>query len=254
MQIAHTGIAAAGIAAVAAVSLHAAKPAPPPPPPWTCTITLDESLSYTDPVSHTVQTVPTTIQSDGAGAYEDGVGGVRCYISQDPAGAKYRYLYFTTGTTRYLWMPGQVALTPYSRSSYGSVTIDYFDITDIATVGAATPGTSVTERRRIRTGPVFQLDFNNGHFVGDSLSSDPLVVGSSSAWVTTLTFNAAGAACSWNLRLYPYAATEAGDTGAIAARYLALQETVKGKVKRTADFTMPFSATVRLEAGVNGCS
>src|SRR4029079_13212153 len=78
-----------------------------------------------------------------------------------------------------------------------------------------------------------------------------------SAWVTPLTLNSAGtSACSWSIRFYPYAAVEAGDTGAIAGpRYGALGEGNSEKFYvRTADFALPLSATARIKAGVNGCS
>jgi hypothetical protein len=245
------------IAVIASASVHAAKPAPPPVN-WSCTIAFDGSLTYTDPVDHTVQTIPTAMQSDG-GAYVDGADGVQCYVNQAPNSGNYQNLFVNAdgASPRYFWMPGQVALTPYSRTGYTSFENrqpGYFDTTDIATVGATSPGVSVTERRRIRVGVGYALDFNGGIMFGDSLSSDPLNAGSTSAWVTTLTFNTAGGACSWKVRVFPYAAVEAGDASDTATRYVALQETVKGKRVRTADFTLPISATVRLKPGANGCS
>lgn len=231
--------------------LTAAKPAPPPTNP-SCTITFDETLTYTDPVTHQVQTIPTMVQSDGQGAYVEGVDGVQCHVVSGLNSGNYQNLYVNAGT-RYLWMPGQFAVTPYTRTAYTDFQTGYFDITTIDTVKTL----GLTERRRIRVGAGYALDFNGGLMHGDSLSSDPLIAGSSSAWITPLTLNSGGtSACSWSIRNYPYAAIEAGDgiNGIAATRYVALQETFHGKRVRSADFALPVSATVRIKSGFNGCS
>jgi hypothetical protein len=197
------------------------------------------------------------MQSDGQGAYVDGVDGAQCYVNESVNAGNYQSVFVNVASNspRYFWMPGQVALTPYSRAGYSDFENrqpGYMDITNIDTVKTL----GLTERRRIRVGVGYALDFNGGLIFGDSLSSDPLVALSSSAWITPLTLNGAGtSACSWRIRFYPYAATEAGDTGAIASiRYGALQEGNSNKRKRTADFALPFSATVQIKTGVNGCS
>jgi hypothetical protein len=190
----------------------------------------------------------------------DGVDSVQCYVNHGVNSGNYQNLFVNadSGSPRYFWMPGQVAITPYTRTSYTDFENrqpGYFDITDIDTVKTS----GLTERRRIRVGVGYALNFYGGLIFGDSLSSDPLIAGSSSAWIKPLTFNSGGtSACSWSIRFYPYAAVEAGDTGAIdATRYGALQEGSNPggtKRRRTADFAMPFSATARIKAGVNGCS
>jgi len=255
------GLSTAGTALFVAASflqtsLTAAKPAPPSTNP-SCTITIDDTLAYTDPGILQVHTIPTMVQSDGQGAYVDGVDGVQCYVNQGVNSGNYQNLFVNVASNsrRYLWMPGQVAVTPYTRTAYTDFANrqpGYFDITGIDTVKTL----GLTERRRIRVGVGYELDFNGGLMFGDSLSSDPLIAGSSSAWITPLTLNGAGtSACSWRIQFYPYAAAEAGDTGAIAGtRYGALQEGTSNRRKRTADFAMPISATVRIRTGVNGCS
>ena len=236
--------------------LAAAKPAPPPPN-LSCTLTFDDTLTYTDPVTLQVHTIPTMVQSDGQGAYVDGVDSA-CYVIEGLNSGNYQNLYANPGT-RYWWMPGQLAITPYTRAGYTDFEDSppaYFDITDIDTVKTL----GLTERRRIRVGVGYFISLNKNQgaiMFGDSLSSDPFQAGSSSAWVTPLTLNSAGtSACSWRIRFYPYAAVEAGDTGAIAGtRYVALREGNSEKFYvRTADFALPLSATARIKAGVNGCS
>jgi len=249
------GFGLAMAAALSDVSLHAAKPAPPPPPNWACTITFHDTLSYTDPVTGLGQSIPTAMQGDGSAPYVDGVDGGQCHVVQNPTSGLYQYLFVNASDSspRYFWMPGQIALTAYTRTGYGDFENrqpGYFDITQIATVVSP----STTEHRRIRVGVGYALDFNGGLMFGNSLSSDPLMAGSASAWITARTFNGAGGVCSWEVRFYPYAALEAGDTGAIAGtRYLSLQEGNPAKRRRTADFAMPISATVQLKSGSNGC-
>jgi hypothetical protein len=229
--------------------LAAAKPSPPPN--WPCSITFRDTLDYTDPIGGPASE-PTAVQSDGLGPYDDGTLGVQCLVNRAPASGNYGNLFVNVDakSLRYLWFPGQAASNVYTRSGYGSFENrqpGYFEIARIDTV------TTVDMRRRIRVGVGYALDFDGGEMWGDSLSSDPLVAGSASAWVTPTAVGPAGA-CRWELRVFPRAALEAGDMGAIASsRVLALREGPARRRLRTADFELPLSATVTLRAGVNGC-
>ena len=71
--------------------LTAAKPAPPPPNP-SCTLTFDDTLTYTDPVTLQVHTIPTMVQSDGQGVNVDGVDSA-CYVIQGVNSGNYQNLY-----------------------------------------------------------------------------------------------------------------------------------------------------------------
>lgn len=82
---------------------------------------------------------------------------------------------------------------------------------------------------------------------GDSLSTDPLAVGSSSAWVTALD------GCTWKLAWYPSAPLESNERGYVTPRVLALREGASRERTRTADFSMPFSATVTVMGVKVGC-
>src|SRR5689334_22037183 len=127
--------AGAVIAVTAAASLDAAKPAPAPAN-LSCTITFDDTLSYTEPGSMTSQTVATAVQSDGRSAYVDGADAVQCYVNNQPGSGNYQNVFVNADSrsARFLWMPGQVALTPYSRGGYTSFENrqpGYFEITNI---------------------------------------------------------------------------------------------------------------------------
>jgi len=253
-----SGLTVALMGALSQEPLAAAKPGPTASPNWSCTITFDETLTYTPPGAASV-TIPAAVQSDGHGPYVDGADGVQCYVNRGVNAGNYGNMFVNTdrASARFLWMPGQSAVVPYTRPGYGSFENrqpGYFEITDIDTVGLASPGVQVTERRRVRIGTGQVLDFDGGLMRGDNDSSEPNVAGSASAWVTSLTFNGAGRACSWRLTFFPYAALEAGDVGPIAStRIVALEEGSSRHRTRTADFAMPFSAAVALKPGVNGC-
>jgi hypothetical protein len=237
------GVMIAVTAAASWVSVHAAKPAPPPPN-WPCTITFDRTLTYTPPGATVPVEMVTAVQPDDGGAYVDGVDLVQCYVNRNPDSGNFENLFVnaSSSSSRYLWMPGQDALTDYGRNGYGDFQNrqpGYFEVTDIATV------VGTNERRRIRIGVGYALDFDGGLMVGDSLDSSPLVAGSASAWIT-----AHGDGCGWDVRFYPHGAVEAGDEGSISptTRYVALREGKSARVARTADFAMPISATVRSKA------
>lgn len=216
-------------------------------PNWPCVITFENLLSYQ--ADGTTRTIATAVQGDGQGPYVHGKEGVQCYVNRGTTSGNYGNLFVNADRTspRYFLFPGQSAVTAYSRSSYDTFQNrqpGYFEITKLDSAVAADGTFGGTFRRRVRVGVGF------GEMWGDSTSTDPLVAGSSSAWVTSLSN------CSWKLAWYPWAPADQNETAAyVNPRILALRElgqTPKTQV-RTADFAMPFAATVTITGVKPGC-
>lgn len=213
---------------------------------WPCVITFDSVLSYTN-AAGLPQTIPTAVQGDGKGPYVNAKEGVECYVVQGTTSAHYGYLFVNMDrmSARYLLFPGQAAVTPSPRTGYSTFENrqpGYFEITKLATAVGG------TFRRRVRIGVGGSKQFDAGEMWGDSLSADPLVAGSSSAWVTSLE-----GGCSWKLAWYPSAPLEANETAYVDPRVLALREGSSRTRSRSGDFSMPFSATVTITGVKPGC-
>ena len=120
----------------------------------------------------------------------------------------------------------------------------YFEVWDM--FSATTISVGQTVRRIVRVGT------NLGPALrGDSTSIDPVLVGSSSAWVTRLT------SCTWRVAWYPWAPLETGENAYGPPRIVAYvqPESSRTPVIRLADYSMPLSATVTLIGGVvPGCN
>jgi hypothetical protein len=214
---------------------------------WSCMIAFDSTLL--DP-NGPATPIATAVQGDGGGPYLDGSQGVSCFVDTSTGFWSSGRLFVqpSSQSPRYFLMPGQSAVNTYTLSSYPTTQTrqaGYFEVWDIA---AVTVGQTV--RRTIR------VDSNSvGIFRGDSTSTDPVTIGSSSAWVTRLTV------CSWRVAWYPWAPLEAGEN-AYAASYptvprvmsLYLPAVRKNPATREADFSMPLSATVTLIHGALGCN
>jgi hypothetical protein len=233
-------------AALAGQTLSAQKSAPASPD-WPCVITFDSILSYTDAAGN-AQTVSTAVQGDGKGPYVNGKEGVQCYVIRGTSiSGNYGNLFVNAdrSSARSFWFPAQSAISAFGRTSYTGFRNrqpGYFEITRIDT---AVDG---TYRRRVRIGVGGSSQFDAGEMWGDSLSTDPLVVGSSSAWVTSV-----AGGCSWKLAWYPWAPLDTGESAYVAPRVLALREGSSRARTRTADFSMPFSATVTITGVKPGC-
>jgi hypothetical protein len=213
-------------------------------------ITFDSTLS--DP-NGPATPIPTAVQGDGGGPYVDGSQSVTCQVDTGTGYALSGRLYMQIGSRspRYLLMPGQTAVNVYSDvTSYPTLQNrqpGYFEVWD--TVSVTVIGQTVRRVVRVGTnlGPALR---------GDSTSTDPVLVGSSSAWVTRLT------PCTWRVAWYPWAPLEAGENAyppnyPTTPRVVAYvqPQTNKTPVIRLADFTMPLSATVTLIGGVvPGCN
>ncbi len=215
-------------------------------PNWPCVITFENLLSYQAP-DGTTKTIATAVQGDGQGPYVHGKEGVQCYVNRGTTSGNYGNLFVNADRTspRYFLFPGQSAVTAYTRSGYDTFENrqpGYFEITRLDSA-VTTDGTlGGTFRRRVRIGVGF------GELWGDSTSTDPLVVGSSSAWVTPLSN------CSWKLAWYPWAA-DPEVNAYVDPRILALRESGQSPKTRirTADFAMPFAATVTVTGVKTGC-
>lgn len=95
--------------------------------------------------------------------------------------------------------------------------------------------TQQTARRRVRIGVGSYADFEAGEFWGYSDATDSLAINTQSGWVTPVN------ACSWDVSWHP-------EPGGVVA----LREGFKTRT-RTADFSMPFSATVTVTGVKPGC-
>ena len=221
----------------AGTQLSAQKGGSTPPPNWPCVITFHQSVADAGGAL-----VSAVIQGDGAGAYVDGQSGVSCYIDQNSSSSHYGYLFVNAARTspRYFLFPGQLASLTYTRQGYDTFENrqpGYFEITQIRTVSFnAADATQQTARRRVRIGVGYHLDFDGGEFWGNSDATDTLTKNTESAWVTPLN------ACSWDVSWHPA-------PGAV----LALREGSSKSRVRTADFSMPFAATVTVTGVKPGC-
>jgi hypothetical protein len=199
--------------------------------------------------------IPTAIQGDGGGPYIDGAQGIACSVDPGTAStgfphAGHLHVQPASRGTRYFLAPGQTAVNVYSVGSYPTLQIKepgYFEIYDMAVIPVGQ-----TVRRVVRLGAA-----STGEFRGDSTSTEPAFVGTSSAWVTRLS------TCSWRAVWYPWAPLEQGENAyapnyPTVPRVMALYTPAQNKVPtpiRLADFSMPLSATVTLIGGVvPGCN
>lgn len=236
--------------ALAAASLAgqtvSAQKNPASSPNWPCVITFDSVLSYTN-ADGTVQAIDTAVQGDGKGPYVHGKDGAQCYVNEGSTSGNYGNLFVNVdrSSARYFVFPGQTAITASPRTAYSTFQNrqpGYFEITKLDTAVGG------TFRRRVRIGVGGSSQFDSGEMWGDSLSTDPLVAGSSSAWVTSM-----DGGCSWKLAWYPSAPLETAESAYVSPRVLALREGPSRARTRTADFSMPFSATVTVTGVKPGC-
>jgi len=202
-------------------ALQAGKASKPAPVRWACQLTLRDADG-------------DAIQSDGRGAYRDGMNGVLCGINLEPNTGTYQWLNIDLSartSTRSFYYPGQTDASGYNYFSFS--TKGTFQVKQFATVVAGS-----TDTRPFRAF-VYDKQFSGGtgRFTGDNASNP----GTSSVIV-----DVASDGCNWTVWFDP--TTTPG--------LMELAETTKGSGPYGAPggyYPMPFSATVTVIGGKAGC-
>jgi hypothetical protein len=237
----------AGIAALAG-STGAAQKTKTDTDSWPCQLTLRDGVDEAgSPVD--------AIMSDGRGTYVNGedANRVRCKIAYAPGTAHDGWLemFIDAGSGRYMTFPGQQARNAYTRSGYMTfANRGSFEVKDIRTAD----GIGQTYLRAFRA-YVEDAQFGGRiRLMGDSFAAAPPdrftpdLRGTSS--VSSMRFDD----CTWQVTSDPSSPLGAGE-GAQFPRVLALIEAARnGSPIRSADFTLPFSATVRIIGVKPGCA
>lgn len=235
-----------GMCVTAALPAAAQKKPPKPEPEyWPCQLTLRDAVDQTGNLTD-------AIASDGQGSYVHGQDGGRvgCRIPIAPGTALDGWLtmWIDATSARYMNYPAQVAAAAYTRQGYAAFqnrgTFDVKSIRDASIIGQ----TYLMPFRSY----VYSSGFN-ARLMGDSFAPAPAdrfaldLRGTSSVFVVPIDN------CTWQITSDPVAPLSGGE-GATSPRVLRSIESGKGGTwTGTADFTLPFSATVRVIGVKQGC-
>jgi hypothetical protein len=214
---------------------------------WPCQLTLRDAMDeFGNPVD--------AIMSDGQGSYVNGQDGnrVSCTIAHAPGTGHDGWLemFIDSGSVRSMTFPGRDPQTAYTRGGYNTFANQgSFEVKVIKTADVI----GQTYLRAFRA-YVNNVQFaGQARFSGNSFALAPIdrfaedLRGTSSVFVTVID------ACTWQVTSDPERALTPGET-AVYPRVLELVETKKsGSPIRAADFSMPFSATVRVIGVKPGC-
>ena len=232
------------ILTVGVVGPQAAKP--DPTPNWRCRVTLRDASG-------------DKIQSDGAGSYVDGLGGVTCYIVNEPGVAHDRWLFLSLPSSgkrgperffRYIGQTFEGASYP-SFSNWGT-----FEVKGLAKVAWNPTGPSPRDVMPFRAYIMHpQLPFADGYAL---LSGDSNIVGSFGFDGTSSVFVQPIDACSWQVTCYTTEEPDLfiGTSGERATRTTPrLMRLTQGSRNpaNVGDFPMAFQATVAITANKPGC-
>jgi len=189
------------------------------------------------------------VRSDGLGPYVDGAAGVSCKID---GFTSWLYLTFAGGKrapARSLVVVGQTG----TSSSYTTITSG--TELDVKFLSQAVAPLDVLPWRLRVSSSQFQGGF--GQFTGDSsYDAGPTIVGASSLGIATID------ACTWQATSYtagfPLQTLSHGEnatTQTDSRVALLTQVGIPGGngTVYSGDFTMPFSATIRILSGKSGC-
>jgi hypothetical protein len=215
------------------------------PQDWPCQLTLRDAVDVAgNPVD--------SIVSDGWGSYVNGQDGnrVRCTIVNAPGTSVDGWLlmFIDADSTRYMTFPAKQAQNAYTRSGYSTFqNRGSFDVNMIRTADVI--GQSYLRPYRAY---VESSQFGRIRLFGDSFAVAPPDRFTPDLRGTSSVFVARIDACTWQVTADPISPITAGE-GAQSPRILALIEAVKNTPLRSADFSMAFSATVRIIGVKPGC-